>query len=65
MQSERREDEAPPAAPDLGRQNGAAPDRGNPSGHTPADAYEHRPRRSSDPAAAEKARPTDTGRHGA
>jgi hypothetical protein len=57
--------------PDLGRANGTAPDRGAPSGHTPADHAE--PRRPpqarsklpdhADPT--EKARPHDTGRSGA
>ncbi len=57
--------------PDLGQAHGTKPDRGKPSGHTPADRYEtHRaPRPQSgrpdneDPV--EKARPRDTNRGGA
>jgi len=61
----------PTPKPDLGRAHGATPDRGAPSGHTPADHDEtHRaPHPASgrpdneDPT--EKARPRDTNRGGA
>lgn len=56
--------------PDLGRAHGKKPDRGEPSGHTPADHAEHR--RTSTvhhgadhTDAREKARPRDTDRSGA
>jgi hypothetical protein len=57
--------------PDLGRVNATSPDRGQPSGHTPADHAEVRRRPNAgttgpdhaDPT--EKARPHDSGRSGA
>ncbi len=57
--------------PDLGRAHGNSPDRGQPSGHTPADHAEPRRRpiaRTNGPDHAdptEKGRPHDTGRSGA
>ena len=59
-----------PGRPDLGQAHGTSPDRGRPTGHTPADHAEpRRPVRHpagpdhTDPR--ERARPTDTGRGGA
>lgn len=56
--------------PDLGHAHGTKPDRGEPSGHTPADHAEHRRAPAihggpdhADPS--EKARPRDTDRSGA
>jgi hypothetical protein len=57
--------------PDLGQAHGNTPDRGAPSGHTPADQAEHRrppPAQSGGPDhkdPTEKARPRDTSRSGA
>jgi hypothetical protein len=57
---------------ELSRKNAKTPDRGQPSGHTPADAAETRSaHRTQEPAGAknhapvEKGRPKDTGRGGA
>lgn len=64
--------EKPEQRAELGRRNAMTPDRGEPSGHTPADAAETRTtQRTREPAGAknhalvEKGRPKDTGRSGA